>query len=111
VLAALFGLSACGSAHRARSGYSVRRVVSAFTANGVTLHKAHGACSTGFVCLDSGDEGVQAYVFVGPKAGLIALGTGGVGGDSTQETDKANVTVVWQRRYRKPVRTALQSLR
>jgi hypothetical protein len=64
-----------------------------------------------FVCLDNGAEGVQAFVFVGPKSGLIAIGTDGVDGDSTQQTDKANIAVMWQPGYSKQVRTALRSLR
>ena len=107
VVVALFGLSACGSAHRTRSSYSVKRVVSSFTANGVALHMAPWTCSTGFVCLDNGD-GVQAYVFVGPKPG-IQVSTLTL--QPAHQTQKANLTVTWEGRYNKQVRNALRSLR
>ena len=103
VVAALFVLSACGSAHRTQSDYSVKRVVSAFNAHGVALHMAT-TCSSGFVCLDNGD-GVQAYVFVGPKSGILTLVS-----DSEHQANRANLTVTWEQRYRSQVRKALRSL-
>jgi hypothetical protein len=105
VIAALFVLSACGSAHRTRSDYSVKRVVSAFNAHGVALHMGRGACGSGFVCLDNGD-GVQVDVFVGPKSGQLVS----VMSSSEHRTNKANLTVTWEQRYRSQVRKALSSL-
>jgi hypothetical protein len=105
VIGALFVLSACGSAHRTQSDYSVKRVVSAFNAHGVALHMARGACGSGFVCLDNGD-GLQVDVFVGPKSGELLS----VVGASEHRTNKANLTVMWEQRFRSQVRKALRSL-
>jgi hypothetical protein len=104
VIAALLVLSACGSAHRTQSDYSVKRVVSAFNAHGIALHMARGACGSGFVCLDNGD-GVQVDVFVGPKSGQLSVMS-----SSEHRTNKANLTVTWEQRYRSQVRKALSSL-
>lgn len=64
-----------------------------------------GACGSGFVCLDNGD-GVQVDVFVGPKSGQLVS----VMSSSEHRTNKANLTVTWEQRYRSQVRKALSSL-
>lgn len=81
----------------------MKRLVSAFNAHGVALHMGRGAC--GSVCLDNGD-GVQVDVFVGPKSGQLVS----VMSSSEHRTNKANLTVTWEQRYRSQVRKALSSL-
>ena len=66
---------------------------------------SHGPCSAGFVCLDNGD-GVQADVFVGPKSGQLLS----VMSSSEGQTNRDNLTVTWEPRYRSQVRKALRSL-
>ena len=108
VVTTAFVASACASAIRVQERtYSASRVESVFLKHGVRLHTASWGCTKGFVCLQSADGNVSAYVFAGRGSGSILDFVA----NSQRQTEKANVTVVWDRQDRTKVRAALQSLR
>jgi hypothetical protein len=109
VVTTAFLVSACGSTNRVQARrYSASQIKSVFLKHGVGLHTASSwGCTTGYVCLESADGNVSAYVFVGRGSGAIQY----IVGNAQRQTDKANLAVVWDRQYRNKVRAALQSLR
>jgi len=98
--------SVAGTGDHARGrDYSVAQVVTAFKRHGIWLRMSDEGCSAGYVCLDDGGENVFAYVFVGPKSGMLVT----VGSDG--QTDRGNLLVVWPRSYGKRVGAAIRTLR